>query len=211
MEKLDLSKLHKDYYSAKRDPVIVDIGPARFLSLAGKGDPSDKAFTQVIQTLYTTAYTVKFICKSLGQDFVVPKLEGLWWFDEEKPGGFSIAEAPLKVPRSRWEYRLLIRMPEFVTHEMTEDAIDSVITKKNLQEAGQVQLFSMTEGTCVQILHVGPFSEEPGTLQKIGDFTAKRGLARNGLHHEIYLSDFRKTPPEKLRTILREPVRSASL
>ncbi|MBN9382261.1 MAG: GyrI-like domain-containing protein [Chitinophagaceae bacterium] len=206
MEKLDLSKLYKDYYSAKTSPSIIEIEPARFLSLAGKGDPSDAAFTQTIQTLYTTAYTIKFICKSLSKDFTVSKLEGLWWFDEEKIGSFSASDAPVKVPRNQWEYRLLIRMPEFVTNEMTEDAIDTVITKKHVQEAGKVQLFSMTEGKCVQILHVGPFSEEPKTLRRINDFIIERQLARNGLHHEIYLSDFRKTPPEKLRTILREPV-----
>lgn len=207
MEKLDLARSHKDYFLAKTSPGIVDIAPAVFLSLAGQGDPSDKEFTQAIQTLYTTAYTVKFICKSLQKDFVVSKLEGLWWFDEKKFGNFSISEAPLKVPRNKWEYRLLIRVPEFVTNEMTEDAIDSVILKKQMQEAGRVQLFSMTEGKCVQALHMGPFSEEPKTLQRIGSFITERGLIKNGLHHEIYLSDFRKTPPEKLRTILREPVK----
>ena len=207
MEKLDLAKAHKDYFLAKTSPAIVDIGPAVFLSLAGQGDPSDKEFTQAIQTLYTTAYTIKSICKSQKNDFVVSKLESLWWFDEKKFGSFSISDAPLKVPRSKWEYRLLIRVPEFVTNEMTEDAIDSVILKKQMQEAGRVQLFSMTEGKCVQALHMGPFSEEPKTLQRIDSFITERWLIKNGLHHEIYLSDFRKTPPEKLRTILREPVK----
>jgi len=222
MQKLDLAKLHKDYFSAKTNPGIVEIGPAVFLSLAGQGDPSGKAFTQAIQALYATAYTIKFECKSMGnspdrapgnsnkepsapRDFVVSKLQGQWWFDEKKFGGFSFSEAPLKVPRDQWEYRLLIRVPEFVTNEMTEDAIDSVISKKHIQEAGKVQLFSMTEGKCVQMLHVGPFPEEPRTLQRISDFMTERNMVRNGLHHEIYLSDFRKTPPEKLRTILREP------
>jgi len=206
MEKMDLSKLHKEYFSAKPNPTIIEIGPASFLSLAGKGDPSDEKFTQAIQTLYATAYTIKFMCKSLKQDFIVSKLEGLWWFDEKELGSLSITEAPLRVPRSKWEYRLLIRMPEFVTNEMTEDAVDTVILKKGIQEAGKVQLFSMTEGTCVQILHTGPFSEEPKTLQKVSEFITEKGLSKNGLHHEIYLSDFRKTSPEKLRTILREPV-----
>lgn len=199
--------MYKDYYSAKPTPTVIDIEPARYLSLTGKGDPSDAAFTQTIQTLYTTAYTIKFMCKSSKKDFTVSKLEGLWWFDEEKIGSFSISEAPLKVPRSKWEYRLLIRMPEFVTNEMTEDAIDTVITKKQIQEAGMVHLFSMTEGKCVQMLHVGPFSKEPETLLRISDFITERGMARNGLHHEIYLSDFRTTAPEKLKTILREPVK----
>lgn len=213
MQKLDLAILYKDYFSAKANPALVEIGPAVYLSLAGKGDPSGKAFTDAIQALYATAYTVKFTCKSMANapdrtasDFVVSKLEGLWWFDEKKFGGFSVAEAPVKVPRNEWEYKLLIRVPEFVTNEMTEDAIDSVISKKHIQEAGKVQLFSMTEGKCVQMLHTGPFSEEPKTLQRLSDFMTERRMAKNGLHHEIYLSDVRKTPPEKLRTILREPV-----
>lgn len=116
-------------------------------------------------------------------------------------------ESPRAIPRSEWEYRLLIRLPDFVTEAQIKKAIDSVRAKKTIPNLDKVEIFKMHEGKCVQMLHVGPFSEEPKTLKQIMDFTSAHNLQRNGLHHEIYLSDFRKTPPEKLRTILREPVR----
>ena len=111
------------------------------------------------------------------------------------------------MPRSEWEYRLLIRMPEFVSAKDLDAAKESVINRKSIQQAARVEWYTMEEGTCVQMLHVGPFSTEPRSLQIIGSFTETHQLQRNGLHHEIYLSDFRKTAPEKLKTILREPVK----
>lgn len=207
MEKLDLSQLHKSYFSAKANPGMLDVGAASFLSIPGKGDPSGETFALAVQALYATAYTVKFICKSSKRDFVVSKLEGLWWYDEEKFGGLSVDEAPYKVPRSEWEYRLLIRMPDLVSSVMVEEAKASVVLKKQIPQAEGIELYPMEEGKCVQILHVGPFSGEPKTLRRLNDFMMANNLMKNGLHHEIYLSDFRKTPPEKLRTILREPVK----
>ena len=205
MEKLDLVKLHKKYYSAKTAPEIVDIEAARYVSILGKGDPSGEAFSADIQLLYPVAYGVKALCKSAGQDFGVPKLEGLWWFDEQQFGAPSMAEAPQKVPRSEWEYRMLLRMPDFVDEKIVAAAVASVVSKKKMPDAGRVQFFEMTEGTCVQMLHVGAFADEPVSLQKMLDFMQAQGMEKNGLHHEIYLSDFRKTAPEDLKTILREP------
>lgn len=205
MEKLDLVKLHKIYYAAKPAPEIVDIEAARYVSILGKGDPSGEAFSADIQLLYPVAYGVKALCKSAGQDFGVPKLEGLWWFDEQQFGASSMAEAPKKVPRSAWEYRLLLRMPDFVDEKMVAKAVETVVSKKKMPDAGRVQFFEMTEGTCVQMLHVGAFADEPVSLQKMLRFMEEQGMKKNGLHHEIYLSDFRKTAPEELKTILREP------
>jgi len=205
MEKLDLVKFHKKYYSAKTAPEIVDIETARYVSILGKGDPSGEAFSADIQLLYPVAYSVKALCKAAGHDFGVPKLEGLWWFDEQQFGAPSMAEAPQKVPRSAWEYRLLLRMPNFVDEKMVASAVASVVSKKKMPDARRVQFFEMTEGTCVQMLHVGAFSDEPVSLQKMLDFMQRQGMVKNGLHHEIYLSDFRKTAPEDLKTILREP------
>ena len=150
---------------------------------------------------------MKFICKALKKDFTVSKLEGLWRFDEEKFGKFSITETPGKVNRTEWEYRLLIRMPEFVTNEMTDNAIKTVMTKKKIQKVENIKLYSMKEGKCVQMLHIGPFDTEPQTLKQMDEFMQSKKLGKNGIHHEIYLSDFRKTSPEKLKTILREPVK----
>lgn len=207
MDKIDLTKQHKSYYTAKTQPHIIDVEPANFLSITGKGDPSSQNFVDTIQALYSTAYTIKFMYKSQNKDFVVAKLEGLWWFDTEKYKVTTMEEAPKLIPRSEWEYRLLIRMPDFVSDESVELAKQQVVAKKNIALAETVSLCLMNEGKCVQMLHIGSFDSEPVSLQKINAFMVENGWERNGLHHEIYLSDFRKTPPEKLRTILREPVK----
>lgn len=207
MEKLDLTKKLKSCYTARKKPELVYIDKAHFLSLAGKGDPSDSLFAEKIQALYSTAYTVKFICKGRGTDFAVPKLEGLWWFDDDRYRHVSMTDAPSAIPRSEWEYRLLIRMPDFVSNTDVKAAVESVWKKKGLPHVNDIELFELTEGKCVQMLHVGPFNTEPESLKEIQAFSLSNNLARNGLHHEIYLSDFRKTPAAKLRTILREPVK----
>lgn len=208
MEKLDLSKKYKSYFSATSNPKLIEIEKAVFLSIVGKGDPSNDDFEENISALYSTVYAIKFACKALKQDFVVSKLEGLWWFDEAAFGQQSITEAPKKIPRSEWHYRLLIRLPDYVTTTMVNAAIHTVVSKKQLTRAQKIERYEMTEGKCVQVLHVGPFETEPLTLKRIHEFTSSEGLIKNGHHHEIYLSDFRKTSPDKLKTILREPVKS---
>ncbi|MBC9796949.1 GyrI-like domain-containing protein [Sinomicrobium weinanense] len=207
MEKLNLTKAHKKYYTAKGKPEIVEIGPVQYLSITGKGDPSAPEFTERIQALYPIAYTIKFMFKKQDRDFVVPKLEGLWWYDERKFPKLTPASTPTEVPREEWFYRLLIRMPDYVSEKETKEAIISVLSKKGPSIARDVHLFRMHEGKCVQMLHTGPFSSEPKTLQQIISFIREHNLKKNGHHHEIYLSDFRKTPPERLKTILREPVK----
>lgn len=206
MEKLDLSKEYKTYYSAKTKPELVTIEKAHFLSICGKGDPSAPAFAARVEALYTTAYTIKFASKASGKDFVVAKLEGLWWYDHARYGGLTMSEAPTAIPRTEWEYRLLIRMPAFVSEQEVVSAIDVVLKKKAIALVSDISFYEMEKGKCVQMLHVGPFDQEPVSLRVMKGFMDERGLKQNGLHHEIYLSDFRKTAPEKLRTILREPV-----
>lgn len=207
MEKLDLTQVYKSYFTAKTKPETVEIESVNYLSLTGKGEPSGALFSQKIQALFSTAYAVKFGSKAAGKDFVVSKLECLWWFDEQRYGDLSISEAPLAVPRSEWEYRLLIRMPDFVTQEDSEKGIKTVSAKKQLPFVNDIEWFSLSEGKCVQMLHVGSFAAESETLTQMGQFMEANGLIKNGLHHEIYLSDFNKVPAEKLKTILREPVK----
>lgn len=207
MEKLDLTKKYKTYFTAKTTPELVTIEPAQFISITGKGDPSGDAFALNIEAIYSTVYTLKFASKAKGKDFVVSKLEGLWWYDEEKYATQAMADTPVDIPRSEWEYRLLIRLPDFVTEAALEASKKAVIVKKNNQFVRHVEFYTMTEGKCVQLLHIGPFSTEPESLRKIMAFSKANKLERNGSHHEIYLSDFRKTAPEKLKTILREPVK----
>lgn len=207
MEKLDLTKKYKSYYTAKTQPQLVEIEKAPFLSIVGKGDPSGQAFADRVQALYATAYTIKFIFKGQDKDFGVPKLEGQWWYDQVRYAGLTMDGAPKAVPRQEWEYRLLIRLPDFVDRQDVASASEAVATKKDIGLAREIILLEMSEGKSVQMLHVGPFDKEPETLKKINAFIQENGLQQNGLHHEIYLSDFRKTSPEKLKTILREPVK----
>lgn len=207
MTKLDLSRIYKAYYNASSKPEVTEVEKAHYLSIEGKGNPSGQAFAENISALYTVAYTLKFRYKAEEQDFVVAKLEGLWWFDEDKYAGISMNDAPQLVPREEWHYRLLIRLPEFVLPEEVSRCVESAFLKKKLEIIKKVTWFSIEAHTAIQMLHKGPFDTEPETLQLLKDFSEKGGWLKNGLHHEIYLSDFNKTAPEKLRTILREPVR----
>lgn len=206
MEKLDLTKKYKTYYTAASKPEIVDIGPAQYLSITGTGDPSGEDFGVSISALYPVAYAIKFACKARGNDFTVAKLEGQWWFDMQAYPGLTMADAPAKVPRSEWAYRLLIRLPDFVTSADVDNGIAAAV-KKGAERSKDVSLFEMHEGRSLQMLHKGPFSREAETLLVMHDYMVAHNLAHNGLHHEIYLSDFRKTPQEKLKTILREPIK----
>lgn len=206
MLKTDFTKKYRPYYTAKTEPELVQLDPVVYLSLTGKGDPSGKEYADKIQMLYTTAYAIKFSFKAREEDFIVPKLEALWWFDKERYKDISIKEAPTLVPRSEWYYRLLIRMPESIGDKDVIHATRVAAEKQPGIILEKPELFTLREGKCVQLLHIGPFDREPESLEKIQVFTKEHKLKRNGLHHEIYLSDFRKTSPEKLRTILREPV-----
>lgn len=207
MEKLDLAKRYKSYYTAKTTPELKIIEAAQYLSIPGQGDPSEKLYLEHIQALYATAYGIKFNYKASGQDFVVAKLEGLWDYDEEKFKGLTMEEASVKVPRSEWRYRLLIRMPDYVEKDITDKVREQVIIKKQLVPAEKITLYKMGERKVLQMLHIGAFSDEIITLRKMNEFILANNLLKDGLHNEVYLSDFNKTPSHKLRTILREPVK----
>jgi len=141
------------------------------------------------------------LMKEEGKDFIVAKLEGLWWVDSDKPY--------TEVPREEWKWKLLIRQPEFITSEIVEKTKQEVIKKKKMEIINDVKFEKMKEGKCVQILHVGPYSTEPESIAKMREFMDKNNLVENGLHHEIYLvmAYPRRVPEEKLRTILRQPVK----
>lgn len=204
MEKLDLIKTDRGYYTAKTKPELVSWPAMQYISIVGMGDPSSKAFASKLETLYPVAYALKFMAKSRGKDFGVAKLEGQWWYDELL-GTPSMANAPLQIPREAWRWRLLIRMPDFVSQGMLSLAVRAVEEKKKIP-AHDVALFIIPARHTVQMMHHGGFDREPDTLRAMEDFILTNQLRRAGLHHEVYLSDFRKTAPAKLRTILREPV-----
>jgi len=199
MEKTDLVKQDKEYYSAKKKPEIREFSELNFLTILGKGEPAGIEFTEAIEALYPLAYGIKKNYKNQEMDFAVPKLEGLWWVNSKKNA--------LEIPRSEWHWKLLIRMPDFVRAENFEQAKINVIKKKGIEKIKEIQFEKITERKCVQIMHIGPYSSEPETINQLKEFMKKNGLVENGLHHEIYLSDPRKTAPEKMKTILRQPVK----
>ena len=197
--KLDLTKEYKTCYTAKTTPEIVEFEEGKFLTIEGKGAPGGKEFQAKVGALYSLAYGIKMLMKKEDRDFTVAKLEGLWWVDSDKPY--------TEVPRKEWRWKLLIRQPEFVTLEIVEKARQEVIKKRKIELVNEVKFEKMKEGKCVQILHIGPYSAEPESLEKMYNLMKEKGLVYNGFHHEIYISDPRKVAPEKMKTILRQPVR----
>ena len=201
--KLDLKKLHKPLYAAPAGKVVHVAAPAlRYLMLDGSGDPNTApAFAAGVEALYTAAYTLKFLCKKgpQAQDWGVMPLEGLWWTDD--PAGFAAQD------KDAWQWTLLILQPDLVTSDMVAQALDQARAKKKLPALDQVRLEALEEGDCAQTLHVGPFSEEGPAVERVHAFIASQGKAPYGKHHEIYLSDMRRVPPEKWKTIVRQPMR----
>lgn len=199
MSKLDLTKEFKQYYTAALVPELVTIEKGLFVTITGKGDPNGPMFGEVTSALYAVAYGIKFSSKQKGRDFTVSKLEGFWWVNGEYAD-------PLQAPRDQWNYELAIRMPDDITRQQFSEAVLAAEKKKKSVFIRQVDLKHIEEGLSIQLMHIGPFSEEPVSLKKMEDFMHQQGVRMNGRHHEIYLSDFRKTAPEKLKTILRHPV-----
>ncbi len=200
MNKLDLRKQLKRYYTAKKEPEIVDVPPGQFLSITGRGEPGGEEYTAALQALYSLSYTLKFRCKAEGRDFTVMGLEGLWWWDEDVV--YNMEKAP---PRDRWNWKCMIRQPEYITKEMVEEARAKVMEKTG-PVVERVVLEGFHEGLSAQVMHVGPYSEEGPTIRRLHDFIEEQRYRPRGHHHEIYLSDPRRTAPERIRTIIRQPI-----
>jgi hypothetical protein len=196
-EKVDLCKLHKDEYVTPKNPVLIQTKPAQYLAIAGQGAPGGERFTACIGALYGMAFTIKMTRKFAGkQDYTVCKLEGQWFMD----GDFS------KIPKTQWRWKLLIRTPDFIKQDDCKKAVATLLKRGKPREVEEVKLETIGEGQCVQMLHVGPYDREGETIALMRAFAESEGLKFAGPHHEIYLSDPRRVPPERLRTILREPV-----
>jgi hypothetical protein len=202
MKKLDLKKQWKQLYEAKQGAIVaVDVPPLTYLMVDGQGDPNtSKAFQEAIEALYSLSYTLKFTLKKSPRaiDYGVMPLEGLWWADD--PRAFYEAK------KSTWKWTAMIVQPEFITQAQVDAAFDQVRKKKNPAALDRVRFETLTEGPSVQVLYVGPFSDEGPTIQRMHDFIHAAGKELRGKHHEIYLSDPRRTAPEKLKTILRQPM-----
>lgn len=200
MKKIDFKKELKYLYKPLAKEVVqVEVPTMNFLMIDGEGDPgSAPAYAAAIEALYGVSYAVKFMVKkALEIDYGVMPLEGLWWADDMSK--FSTDD------KSSWKWTMMIMQPEIVTREIIDSAIADVKKKKNPVAILKIRLEALREETSAQILHVGPFSEEGPTVEKVHQFIASRGQ-RVGKHHEVYLSDIRRADPSKWKTIIRQPM-----
>ena len=201
MGKIDFKQELKHLYQPSAKEVVqVDVPTMNFLMVDGAGDPNtSQAYAEAVEALFAVSYAVKFMVKkgSLAIDYGVMPLEGLWWTEDLSK--FSIQE------KSDWKWTAMMMQPAFVTNAMIDAAIAEVARKKNPAAISKVRFETLTEGLCAQILHIGPFSEEGPTVEKVHQFIDARGK-RIGKHHEIYLSDIRKAAPAKWKTIIRQPM-----
>jgi hypothetical protein len=196
--KLDLYQKFRSEYVMPKQPVFVNVGPAKYLTISGQGAPGGDQFKAHVSALYAVAFTMKMAEKTAGYDYKVCHLEGQWWAEDG-------ADFRSHQPKD-WEWRLMIRVPEFITQKEIDAAVKAVLTKGKAALAGKVKLEEILEGRCVQVLHVGPYAEEHPAVEKMCAFAEDKGVHLRGPHHEIYLSDPNRVPPERLRTILRYPV-----
>lgn len=189
-------------YTARRDtPRVVQVPDLRYLMVDGHGDPNTTAFAEAVSTLFPVAYSLKFASRAeLGRDYVVMPLEGLWWAQDWD--AFTTAR-----DKTRWDWTLMIMVPDWTDEEMVTAALGRVAARNRPPRLDDVRLETLAEGLCVQALHVGAYDDEAGLLRRMHhEFVPAHGLTMVGRHHEIYLSDSRRVPPSKLRTILRQPV-----
>jgi hypothetical protein len=208
LEKLDLKKELKHLYlPSAKEVVLEDVPPMTYLMMDGvipEGMEPGNApeFQQAFGALYGCAYTLKFMSKlKLGRDYTVMALEGLWWNRDD--GRFEMGA------KAAWRWTLMILQPEHITQAHFEEARTQVREKKDPPGLDKVRLERFHEGLCVQTMHIGPYAEEAATIEKMHAFARERGYVMRGKHHEIYMGDPRRTAPEKLRTVLRQPVAKA--
>ncbi len=205
IDKLDLKKKFKYLYKASdKTPAIVKVPKQKVISIEGKGNPNTSLeFKNAVEALFPVAFKIKFTSKKeLNKDYTVMPLEGLWWTKNMKD--FSIENKDI------WLWEVFIVQPDFITEDMFKSSIEEVNKKKDLPSIGKLRFKTLDENISAQILHVGSYNDESETIKKLHDFISEKGHSFNGLiqkHHEIYLSDMRKTAPEKLKTILRQPIK----
>ena len=203
MGKIDYKKELKHLYNASvKKAEFVDISQMNFLMINGEGDPNtSQAFQDAVEALFSISYTLKFMIKKSkeGIDYGVMPLEGLWWADDMSQ--FNIEN------KANWKWTLIIMQPEYVTEKLFHESMEQVKKKKDLEALSKVRFESFSEGKSAQIMHIGPFSEEGPTIEKLHNFIKENGFKLVGKHHEIYLSDIRKAVPEKWKTIIRQPLK----
>ena len=203
MIKIDLKRELPEYFKASTEQFSLhNFSEYKYFMVNGSGDPNTEAsYETALQLLYGLSYTLKFKSKNeLGKDFVVPPLEGLWWADDMKT--FETRE------KSKWSWTMMIMIPEWISPDFQSIAIQDFIKKNPKVDLSNLRIDSLREELSVQVLHIGPYDAEGPTLEKLHkEYMPENNLTFNGLHHEIYLGDPRKSAPEKLKTILRQPVK----
>jgi hypothetical protein len=199
--KVDFKKLLKQLYNPPKGGFhIVDVPPSNFLMIDGRGDPNTSMdFQQAMDALYSLSYGLKFTLKSHGYDHIVPPLEGLWWIENMEVFNFS--------NKNRWEWTMMIMQPEWINHEWVEKVRMDVLKKKSNPLIVKARFEQYIEGISVQKLYIGAYEDEAPTIAEMHQYIVTNGYQINGKHHELYLGNPRKTPPEKLQTILRQPIR----
>ncbi len=201
MAKIDLKKENKEfYYPSTKEVSVVELPLMKFLMIDGQGDPNtSKEYQDAMETIFPVSYKTKFISKKeKSQDYVVMPLEGLWWVDNMED--FSLDD------RGSWKWKVMIRQPDFITQTIINKAIMELEKKKNLPALSKLRFESFNEGKAVQIMHIGPYGDaETFAVGKLHDFIENEGYHVRGKHHEIYISDVRRTKPEKLKTVIRQP------
>jgi hypothetical protein len=201
VQKIDLKRDLKHLYQPSAKEVVqVEVPAFRFLMVDGEGDPNtSRKYAEAVEALFSVSYTAKFMMKkgAQGVDYAVMPLEGLWWSDD--------MSAFIANDRSKWKWTMMIMQPDFLDEALVRAAMAEVGRKKALPALDLLRLESFAEGPCAQILHIGPFSEEGPTIQRVHDsILARSALA--GKHHEVYLSDIRRADPAKWKTIIRQPM-----
>jgi hypothetical protein len=204
-QKYDVKREHRQLYAPSAKAfALVDVPPMRYLAVDGHGDPNRvPEYAAAVGALFAVAYAAKFLsARELGRDLVVAPLEGLWWADD--PQSFVTRD------KARWSWTMLISQPEWIDDEHVATARERAAAKADASALEKLRLVELHEGRCVQILHLGSYDDEGPVLDRLHrEYLPEHGLDFNGEHHEIYLSDARRTAPEKLRTVLRQPVRPA--
>lgn len=195
---IDLMKEHPHLYDSPSEPTFVEVPSMRFLMLDGVGAPDGAEYQQAVQAIYPMAYGLKFCLRDKDLDFEIMPLETQWWTDDE--------DAFRSMDLTRWRWTMMMRIPEAVCDDCYQNCWEKAASRSDSPSFGNMRMQEWEEGRAVQVMHTGPWSEEQSTVEKLHAFIAEFGASPRDRHHEIYLSDPRRTKPAHMRTILRQPV-----
>lgn len=203
-DKIDFKKTLDAYRAPRGAFRVVEVPDRRYLAIDGHGDPNTSSeYADALAALYPVAYRLKFASKADGRDYVVPPLEGLWWADDMR--AFTTAR-----DKTRWHWTMMLMIPDWIGTEMVDVTMELVGRSDPPAQLHEIRIETLSEGTSVQTLHIGPFDDEGAVLERMHDeFIPANGLRMSGTHHEVYFSDVRRVAPHRMRTLLRQPVTRA--